>query len=153
MTVADAPAGQFRAGFSHALWFVFLVIPGILAMCWTFAAPMSVVVERVAGVSNAIDRSEQLTRGQFSHVLRTIILAWIIVVVLLSASFGIGVVGALVGLGQHVTDFLGQWVWLLAMPVVSVASGILYFDLRIRTEAYDIEQLTQTLEDSAPTPA
>jgi hypothetical protein len=141
-------------GLLTLLGFVLLFVPGIIAMCWTFAAPMTVVVERISSTSGALSRSKQLARGQFWHILGTLALSWIIVVVLLFGTvFSIGFLGGLAGLGDRISGFLGQWVYLLAIPVVGVASGILYFDLRIRTEAYDIEHLTQTLGESAPTPA
>jgi hypothetical protein len=144
----------FVQGLLTFLGFLLLLVPGVIAMCWTFAAPMTVVVEGLNDTSGAIGRSRQLARGQFWHILGTLVLSWIIVFVLLMATaFGIGMVGNLVGLGEHISSFLGQWVYILAVPVVGVASGILYFDLRIRTEAYDIEHLTQTLGESAATPA
>lgn len=136
------------------LGFILLFVPGIIAMCWTFAAPMIVVVERTGSVAGAISRSRQLARGQFWHIFGTLVLSWIIVMVLLfGTAIGIGFLGKLAGLGEHISGFLGQWVYLLAVPVVGVGSGILYFDLRIRTEAYDIEQLTRSIGDSAATPA
>jgi hypothetical protein len=144
---------SFMQGLVTFLGFLFLLVPGVLALCWLFAAPMTVVVERMPGVSSAFKRSEQLTRGQFWHILGTLALSWIIVFVLLVATgIGFGLLGNLVGLGDQVTGFLGQWMFILAMPVMGTASGILYFDLRIRTEAYDIERLTQTLGESAATP-
>jgi hypothetical protein len=145
---------SFVQGLLTFLGFLLLFVPGVLALCWLFAAPMAVVVERMTSTTDALGRSRQLARGQFWHILGTLALSWVILFVLLVATgIGFGLLGNLIGLGDQVTGFLGQWVFILAMPVVGTASGLLYFDLRIRTEAYDIERLTQTLGDGAATPA
>ena len=122
-------------------------------MAWTFAAPMAVVVERMDQTAGALSRSKQLAQGQLGHILGTLALSWVIVFVLLFAtSIGLGLVSNLIGLSDQIAEFLSSWAFILAMPVVGAASGILYFDLRIRTEAYDIEQMTQALGESAATP-
>ncbi len=144
----------FAQGLLTILGFVFLIVPGFIVACWTFAAPMAVVVENAGGVSSAIGRSRQLTRGQFGHVFRTLALSWVIVIVLLIATgIGFGLLGNFIGLSEQITGFLGAWAYYLVVPVVASASGILYFDLRIRTEAYDVEHLSQMLGESAPNPA
>lgn len=135
------------------LGLVLLIVPGVIAMGWTFAAPMAVVVERMDRTAGALSRSKQLAQGQLGHILGTLALSWVIVFVLLFAtSIGVGLVSNLVGLGDQIAEFLSSWAFTLAMPVVGAASGILYFDLRIRTEAYDIEQMTQALGESTATP-
>jgi hypothetical protein len=129
-----------------------LVIPGILALCWTFAAPMAVVVERLNGTATALGRSRQLARGQFWHILGTLALGWVIVFVLLIAvGIGTGLIGRLIGLSDEMSGFLGAWAFILMMPIIGTTSSILYFDLRIRTEAYDVERLVQTIEDGDAT--
>jgi len=126
---------------------ILLVIPGILAFCWLFAAPMALVVERIDNVSAALGRSRQLTRGQLGHVFKTLALGWVILIVLLFVvSIGLGLIGGLAGLGDETAGFLGQWAFILMLPIVASVSSVLYFDLRIRTEAYDVERLAQTLE-------
>jgi hypothetical protein len=144
---------SFLQGLLTFLGLVLLIVPGLIVMSWTFAAPMAVVVERMDRTSGALSRSKQLARGQLGHILGTLALSWVIVLVLLFATgIGVGLVGNLLGLGDQIAEFLSSWAFILAMPVVGAASGILYFDLRIRTEAYDIERLTQTLGESAASP-
>src|SRR5262249_33862543 len=133
---------------------VLLLVPGLLVFVWTFAAPMAVVVERATGVSGPFSRSKQLTRGQFGHVLGTLGLAWIVVIVLLIAiGIGLGLVGRLIGLSDDMINFLGSWAFILMVPIAALASSILYFDLRVRTEAYDIEHLAQTIETGGAAPS
>jgi hypothetical protein len=135
------------------LGMILLIVPGVIVWCWTFAAPMTVVVERVDGTSGAISRSRQLARGQFWHILGTLALSWFIVVVLMiAAGAGIGFIAGFIGLNEVVTDLLLAWALMLALPVAGAASGVLYFDLRIRTDAYDVERLAQILDETAATP-
>ncbi len=54
---------SFVQGLLTLLGMLLLIVPGLVVMCWTFAAPMTVVVERVSGTSGAIGRSKQLARG------------------------------------------------------------------------------------------
>ena len=39
----------------------------------------------------------------------------------------------------------------LTLPVVGAASGVLYFDIRVRNDAYDVERLAQVLDESETT--
>jgi hypothetical protein len=135
------------------LGMLLLFVPGVIVWCWTFAAPMTVVVERVDGTGSAISRSRELARGQFWHILGTLACAWLIAVVLMiSAGAGIGFLVGLFGLNAVIRDVLLAWALILALPVAGAASGVLYFDLRTRNDAYDVEHLAQVLDQSATTP-
>jgi hypothetical protein len=143
---------SFAQGVLVIIGLIVLVVPGLIALVWTFAAPMAVVVERVDQASAALGRARQLARGQFWHILRTLALAWVVVFVLLVAvAIGAGLIGQLFKLNEDMTGFLGAWVFILLMPIIGTASSILYFDLRIRTEAYDIERLAATVGDGGAT--
>lgn len=138
---------SFAQGVLIVLGTILLVIPGVLAYCWTFAAPMVVVVERNAGVGEALGRSKQLTQGQFGHVFKTLLLAFVVLIVLVFiVSVALGLIGGLVGLGDETANFLNEWAFILMLPIVAAVPCVLYFDLRIRTEAYDVERLAATLE-------
>ena len=144
---------SFAQGILTFLGALLLIIPGVIVWCWTFAAPMTVVVERVSGTSEAISRSKQLARGQFWHILGSLAMSWLIVFVLVIAgAFGTGLIAGLIGLGERVQELLFQWVLILALPVTGATSGVLYFDLRVRNDGYDVERLAQTLDESVAAP-
>jgi hypothetical protein len=143
---------SFVQGLLTFLGMLLLIVPGLVVMCWTFAAPMTVVVERVSGTAGAISRSRQLARGQFWHILGTLALSWLIVgVLMIAAGFGIGFLVRFVGLNEVIRDVLLAWALILALPVTGAASGVLYFDIRVRNDAYDVERLAQILDESAAT--
>ena len=143
---------SFTQGVLTLLGLVLLIVPGVVVMCWTFAAPMTVVVERVSGTSEAISRSRRLARGQFWHILGTLAVSWLIAFVLMiAAGFGIGFVVPFLGLNEVIRDVLLAWALILTLPVVGAASGVLYFDIRVRNDAYDVERLAQVLDESETT--
>src|SRR5262245_4537194 len=45
---------SFAQGILTLLGALLLIVPGVIVWCWTFAAPMAVVVERVSSTSGAI---------------------------------------------------------------------------------------------------
>jgi hypothetical protein len=145
---------SFAQGMLIVIGLVLLVIPGVVMMCWTFAAPMAVVVERVSSTAGAINRSKELARGQFWHILGTIALSWLIFFVLVfAAGIGIGLVAKSIGLSEMIRAMIFSWIVILGLPVFGASSGVLYFDIRVRNDAYDVERLAQTLEESTVTPA
>jgi hypothetical protein len=136
----------FAQGILTFLGFVLLIIPGLLAMVWTFAAPMTVVVENVGDTGTAFSRARALARGQFGHVLGTLLLAYLAVIFVTYAfSFIVGFVGVLVHVPVAVLGLIASAVFAALFPVVAVASALLYFDLRVRNEAYDVESLVSEL--------
>ena len=145
---------SFVQGILTFLGMLLLIVPGIIVWCWTFAAPMVVVVERMSGTAGAISRSRQLARGQFWHIVGTIALSWLIfAVVVVAAAFGLGFVAEVIGLGEMTRELLFTLVVTVAMPITGATSGVLYFDLRVRNDGYDVEHLAQMLDESAPTAA
>lgn len=136
----------FAQGILVFLAALLLLIPGVLVFCWTFAAPAVVVVERESSVTAAISRSRQLAKGYFWHVFGTLALSWLVVIVLLVAlAIGVGLLSKFIGFSDEITGFLASWAFTLMVPIAALANAILYFDLRVRSEAYDIEHMAATV--------
>jgi hypothetical protein len=145
---------SLATGFMVVLGLLLLVVPGVVVFCVTFAAPMAVVVEGVNRVQTAIDRSSQLAKGHFWHILRTLGFAWIIVMILfIAVTIGLESLGEMAGLSDDMIGLLGSWAFILLLPIAATASSVLYFDLRIRREGFDVERLAQHLSDASPAPA
>jgi Membrane domain of glycerophosphoryl diester phosphodiesterase len=113
---------------------------------WLFAAPI-VMLER-AGPRAALRRSWQLVRGSTLRVFGITILVWIIT----------GILGAIVGALLTVVTQVGDdnvrlilnelaslAVAVLIQPISFIVVVLLYYDLRIRREAFDIEMLAATI--------
>lgn len=128
------------------LGFVLLIIPGIIALVRLTFAPVALVVEGHRGPA-ALRRSWRLTKGFFWRTLGTLLLSGLIV----------GIVSAIIGIpGELALQALGPDAWpisglinmlatVLMTPFGMLVIVLLYFDLRIRKEGFDIEVMAREL--------
>jgi hypothetical protein len=126
-----------------------LVGPAFIFYAWTFAMPAIVMLEGT-GASASYSRSRALAKGYVGHILATLIMAWVIFgVVFLGTVLAVGMA---IGLGLHerFTDPVFGVVVCLAYPFVSAVTTILYYDLRIRQEGFDVEFLAHEMNDAEP---
>jgi hypothetical protein len=133
---------------------VFGLILAALAML--FAVPAAVVIER-QGPWRAIMRSWKLARGAWLRVVGIAIITWLIVTLPTVGLYAIGL-----GTGMFAFDPGAQPnpVWTLIESSLSFLIGaltypfwvtavtLLYFDRRVRTEAYDLELATDELSSA-----
>jgi hypothetical protein len=122
-----------------------LIVPGFIFLAWTAVMPAVVVLED-ASASDAFTRSRSLARDRMGHVLRTILVGGLIYLVGFVLA---GMAGALLPSGvaesPKVSNLLMQIVQILLYPVLAVAVTLLYYDLRIRKEGFDIEIMASAL--------
>jgi hypothetical protein len=135
-----------------------LIVPGILlAMRWSLAVPVKVL--EGTDVGGAMSRSSQLTRGSRGRIF--VIWAMFFVVSLglsfllrwpIEIAAGVKSIGALqraaVGyrVAHLVTMFISQC---LVGPLATIAFSLLYYDERVRKEAFDLQLMMQTLDAPA----
>lgn len=147
------------AMFGLGIGFLFLVLPGIwLAVSWSVAFAVLVAEDR--GGTGALRRSFQLVRGRWWPTFATLFLAFILQVIVEQ----IVAIPILVGpLGDDSGGF-GQFLGLsltsivsaaLTTPFIAAVFVLLYFDLRVRKEGFDLELLAQAIEvpPGGPPPA
>ena len=138
-------AATIASGLLVMIGLVLLVVPGVIAAAWTAVVIPVVMLERV-GYSKAIERSRALGRGRRGHVLGTLLLSWAIAFLLLmSGGLGIGMLRA----GDLATDVLSWLIMAIALPIPTIATALLYYDLRVRTESADLDAMISEL----PAPA
>jgi hypothetical protein len=144
-------------GLGVGVGFLLLVIPGIIfTMMWSLAVPVTVLEDR--GIMDSISRSAELTQGSRWRIF----VVWIMFIVL---SFAIAFliewpIGLAVGLsGQRaaasagvqvsaaVADFIAQC---LVGPLATIAFSLLYYDQRVRKEAFDLQHMMETLDATQP---
>ena len=119
--------------------------------------PQAVVLER-AGSVGALGRSAALVKGNRWRTLGCLFLMTLLVWILVSIPSGI--VGALAGALIALIDFPGEQYFLnivnaflsavgqsLFGAIFWITSTILYYDLRVRKEAFDLEQLAERTEE------
>jgi hypothetical protein len=137
-----------------------LVVAGIavwLGTLWSMITP-AYVLEHIP-VMRAFRRSTELVRGQWWRVFGILLLGGIIATIvssILALPFGFvaGLFGAPGSAGDLIVTALGGIVaGTITAPFSAGISGLLYFDQRMRREAFDLELLraTETPGGTVPT--
>jgi hypothetical protein len=124
-------------------WFVFVIFV-FIKMCLGIQA---VVLERLSPVA-ALRRSWRLTTGSFWRIA----LFYLVIVVVSGILSGIlnGVAGLFIGSAPTITQASIQLlssgvIGIFTSPFILILLTLVYYDIRIRREAFDIEMLAQSL--------
>jgi len=128
-----------------------LVVLGLLLLLlWApYIVARLVVVRQVivledAGALRALSRSSSLTTGLKWHILGTFAL---IVLLLLAVNIGAGLLIAIIP-SRVIVNVLSTVLSVVIGPILGIAETVLYYDLRIRREGFDVEYLVG--RDSPP---
>lgn len=139
---------QILVGIWVFLGMLMLLIPGII---WAFTLSLvvpAVVLEGKRG-SDALIRSKQLVKYDRSKVVGLVVtMGFIVWVLVLGLAGGAGAMLALVvrDLNSPLFEVVGQLIGCVISPLPSVALVLLYYDLRIRKEGFDLENLSNEME-------
>jgi hypothetical protein len=116
---------------------------GAFAAQALFAAAVPVVILERARVFTAMGRSVELTKSHFWHALGVIISAAVLTAILNAAlAFGLNFWSARGGSPTSIViaqGLVNTIATLITTPFVATAIVTLYFDLRIRDEAFDVQ--------------
>jgi hypothetical protein len=139
---------QILAGLCIFVGFLLLIVPGVIFSLWFLLVAPVVVLEGIGG-SAALGRSRELMRGNLG---KGFLLA--LVVGILTAIIG-GVFGALTALvpwpHPAFETFFDNVLSALLLPIQTAPTILLYYDLRIRKEAFDLQKLAEALGRPAAT--
>jgi hypothetical protein len=122
---------------------LFFLVPAVFVFIFLFATVPIIVLEK-KGVFAAMARSKQLTRGRKAHVFGTLALLFGIYIVF-SIGFTMGAAATGNTMVQLITSSLFS---VVASPLVTLGVMVLYYDLRIRAEGFDLEHMAQALGGS-----
>ena len=126
--------------------YILLVVPGVyLGLSYVLVWPI-VVLERHFG-AGALRRSRELLKDNLLRVTGLVMVAGLLALALSSAvRFGVGSI-----------PYVGLVAFALAQSIVTAFATIfrvlLYFDVRCRKEAFDIEHLARLVEQQAAPPS
>ena len=117
---------------------------------WTrfFAVAPAIVLEK-KGVFSAISRSSKLTSGRMGHTFGSLLLVWALY---LAGSIGAGIISAFLQNFVLITLVTTLYT-IVAFPIIALSTMVLYYDLRIRNEGFDLERMTQGLGEPMASPA
>jgi hypothetical protein len=144
------PGRLFFAMFAKWILLIFglilFIVPGLIVFKRYFAIPMTVLFED-NNVGDAISRSRDLSNGSGSRIF--ILIGGVFIFTLLMTMF---ITQTLASLSHAVA--VGAVLTLLVATAISpfstIVSTLLYYDVRIRREGYDIELMTQALNANSP---
>ena len=123
-----------------------LFFPALYPIARFFAARQAVVLDGF-GAGGALSRSSTLSVGVKRHILGTVILAAILT---LAISLG-AMLAAEVFPGDVLKRITATLVGVVIRPFFSIVETLLYYDVRIRKEAFDIEYMAGGDSVLAPT--
>ncbi len=138
------------AGFFVFLGFVFFVIPGVyLYVAFTVAVPVLLV--EGAGPWRALRRSRQLVRGRWWGTLGVALVGYLLVAIVSVALTGVVVGVAFASPARNtltgfVVNTLAATIGsMIATPAAAAFITVLYIDLRVRKEGFDLLLLARRL--------
>lgn len=140
-------------GFLGGLGLLLCIVPGVyFLVSWAVAIPVLLLENKRAGQS--MRRSRELVKGRWWPVLAcefTAFLLSAIVASVLQAVF----IGAAFGSSSTTVTILagvisGTLAASLTTPFTAAVTAVLYFDLRVRKEGFDLELLARTLGQDPP---
>jgi hypothetical protein len=139
-------------GLLIGIGFLLFFIPGVIFSCWFFATTTVVMVEGKDAVA-ALRRSRELARGSVGEIFSTLGLA-LFIVWLVDLLVNVIVVALIVRLrsGVFAASFAPYIISIFIVPFVNVVITLLYYDLRIRKEGFDLELMAKELGLGAPIP-
>ncbi len=124
---------------------VFFLIPGLIIYKRYFALPMTVVFEDTT-VGDAIARSRELSNGSGKRIFILnggVFLFSTLVMLTLGQT--------IMSISHGVIAAVGRLILTMTIsPFSTVVATLLYYDIRIRREGYDIELMTQALDTNSP---
>jgi hypothetical protein len=144
-----------------AAGFILLVFPGIYLGCRMSVAFASALVDEVGPVE-AIQRSFALTKGfawrAFMIFFLTVVISWALVglfqvpfMILIAASSKNPSLAILWMVLMEITNLCAS---VLVAPVGTIGFVVLYYDLRVRKEAFDLQMMMRAIgADPTPPPA
>ncbi len=133
---------QIIAGVVILIGYLLLIVPGVIFSLWFLILTPVVVLEGLGG-GTALGRSRELMRGNLG---KGFLLA--IVVAVLSWIFG-AIAGVLVNFIPieylSLRTFINGVIPALWLPIQTAPFILLYYDLRIRKEAFDLQKMAESM--------
>ncbi len=143
-------------GLATATGLIFCIIPAFILMVWFAITTPIVAIERIWG-PEAMRRSYDLISGHGWRVFATLLLLYLIVGVATYAIYAlpyIALTALLADTNPLLYQSLAQAVQTVAniivQPVAMIGIVLIYYDLRIRKEGFDLMMLAQAMEASSP---
>jgi len=127
--------------------FIALVIPGIwLAVAWSVSFPA--LLSEGIGPVEALGRSFRLVKGRWWPVFGALLVMYLLVAVISGIVSALGVATVFAAVDSEVAaaifvTILNTLSSLITLPLTAAVLTVLYFDLRVRKEGFDLQLLAR----------
>jgi hypothetical protein len=147
-------------GLLTGLGFVLFIVPGVLLMLrWSLVIPAAVLESR--GLGGSMTRSADLTAGDRGRILAIYVLYFILTAAvggLMRGAIATGLFIAGVSQNAFVQPAWAQELYAVGTylvgaivgPVLTIALSLVYYDERVRKEAFDVQHLLAQLPPAEP---
>ena len=136
--------------------YMFCVVPGVVFSVWFAMTTPAIVVEELGAV-DGMSRSKQLVSGNLGRMFSVGLVVFLLaIVVQLVPDILASWVSKMIAMQGHallsstVEQFMMLPGQLILAPVGSIAIVLMYYDLRIRKEGFDLEMLARSLHRQKP---
>lgn len=119
-----------------AVWALFYVL------LRTFAMNQAVLLENANPIA-AVGRSVRLSEACAAHVFFTLCLVWLLYIVMYGVALGV----AMSFLSRTFAEIVAGIVIVAIYPLIATVTTLLYYDLRVRKEGFDLEVMSRSLGD------
>jgi hypothetical protein len=147
---------------AEVIGFVLLILPGLAVLCaaiylfvrWSLS--IAAMMAEDIGPIRGMGRSWNLVRGSWWRTFGILLIVTIMQTIITYALFFLfGLIAALFSTGDFQAALVqvgGTLLGALVSPITTIALALLYFDLRVRKEGLDLDQLAQQ-SSAGPAPA
>jgi hypothetical protein len=145
-------------GLATLAGFICLIIPGVYILCRLIVCVPAALMENI-GARDSLERSFELTRDNAGRAF-VILLLYFAVAFAAAGLFAWPFLIIMVVVAQKNPSQMIIWLQLmqvgsfvanvLVTPILTIASAILYYDLRVRKEAFDIQLMMNPAGRTAP---
>jgi len=122
--------------------FILCVVPGVIFLSWYFVAVPVVILEGLSATA-AMARSKELVSGNLGKV---VLIAVLVLILGFSISLILQVVFAFVPGPGWLKLFFQNLLPAFILPIQLAPQVLLYYDMRIRKEAFDLQMLASALQ-------
>lgn len=137
------------SGLLYGLGLLLFIIPGIIIICGLAVTAPAIVLENQPTATAGMSRSFFLTKGHRGKVFMAFVVAFMLILLpgIALGAFSVAAASATGSVTSGVIIFLVVQAVLqvLAYPFLFVLTTLLYYDFRVRKEAYDLEMLSTAL--------
>lgn len=132
--------------------FLLLIIPGIYLLCRLAVAVPASLLESL-GPRASLERSYALTKENVGRILLIFLLSFVLAIAassLFELPFNVLIVAArkdpvMLRMWTAFMQIGAFFAQVLVAPIATIATSLLYYDLRVRKEAFDLQMLMQPL--------